>query len=75
VPTLDDSCLAVRQLGGDGNRGLRIPGMAPDAVPMAAPSAAPRAALDPLGKGKAPASGTSSSGGAGNSGQETERRR
>jgi hypothetical protein len=30
MPTLDEGGLAVRQLGGDPNRGLQIPGAAPD---------------------------------------------
>jgi hypothetical protein len=30
MPTLDESGLAVRQLGGDPNRGIQIPGTSPD---------------------------------------------
>jgi hypothetical protein len=30
MPTLDEGGLAVRQLGGDPNRGLQIPGASPD---------------------------------------------
>jgi hypothetical protein len=54
MPTLDESGLAVRQLGGDPNRGLQIPGTMPDRQQRSSDSPGgpgPRGPA-PSGKGK-----------------------
>jgi hypothetical protein len=54
MPTLDEGGLAVRQLGGDPNRGLHIPGTTPDRQQRASggPGEPGPGGLAPAGKGK-----------------------
>jgi hypothetical protein len=54
MPTLDEGGLAVRQLGGDPNRGLHIPGASPDRRQRTSqgPGGPRPGGLAPAGKGK-----------------------
>jgi hypothetical protein len=54
MPTLDEGGLAVRQLGGDPNRGIRIPGAPPDRQQHASqgPGGPSHEGPAPTGKGK-----------------------
>jgi hypothetical protein len=54
MPTLDEGGLAVRQLGGDPNRGIHIPGAAPDRQQRASqgPGGPSPGGPGPAGKGK-----------------------
>lgn len=63
LPTLDDGALAVRQLGGDPNLGIWIPGVDPDAAPRAEPRSSRSGDQAPgsSGKGKATKVGSSRS--------------
>jgi hypothetical protein len=51
MPTLDEGGLAIRQLGGDPNRGLQIPGATPDRQQCTSEGAGPGGPA-PGGKGK-----------------------
>jgi hypothetical protein len=54
MPTLDEGGLAVRQLGGDPNRGLQIPGATPDRQQRSSdsPGGPDLGSQPPAGKGK-----------------------
>jgi hypothetical protein len=54
MPTLDEGGLAVRQVGGDPNRGIRIPGTSPDSEQRAdqGPGASCHGGPAPAGRGR-----------------------
>jgi hypothetical protein len=63
LPTLDDDGLAVRQVRGDPNRGIQIPGASPDSPRCTDPSpdGSSHGALTASGKGKEPEAASSRS--------------
>jgi hypothetical protein len=63
LPTLDKGGLVVRQVGGDPNHGIRIPGTSPDGHKRAdrSPGGSCHGGLAPTGKEKVPEAATSRS--------------
>jgi hypothetical protein len=76
LPTLDESGVAVRQIGGrDPHHGIQIPSVPTGGSrPVDAGSRAPPATLSPSGKGKGAASSSSTPGGSGRSEGERQHR-